>query len=138
MAQKKILVDLDRCTGCWTCAMACHVAHHLEEEEYWCFVETVGDGGIDEPAGDFGNQRMSWKPVYTKKCMMCADREREGQLPYCVFNCPAVALYYGDPDDPESAFSKRYETLVKERGYRVVPTNPWENVKKDVVYVSKG
>lgn len=138
MAKAKILVDLDRCTGCWTCAMACHVAHHLEEEEYWCHVETIGDGGIDEPSGEMGNQSMSWKPVFTKKCILCADRAKEGQLPYCVFNCPAEALYYGDPDDPESEYSKRYAELMERRGYRVVPRMPWDNIREGIEYVSKG
>ena len=28
----KMLVDLDRCIGCWTCAMACKVGNHLADD----------------------------------------------------------------------------------------------------------
>ena len=38
----KMLVDIDRCIGCWTCAMGCKVGNHLEDDEYRVEVETHG------------------------------------------------------------------------------------------------
>ena len=40
----KMLVDIDRCIGCWTCAMGCKVGNHLEDDEYRVEVETHGSG----------------------------------------------------------------------------------------------
>ena len=31
MADATILVDLQRCTGCWTCAMSCMVGNRLDD-----------------------------------------------------------------------------------------------------------
>ena len=50
----KMLVDVDRCIGCWTCAMACKVGNHLEDDEYRVEVETHGSGaGIDKTEAAF-------------------------------------------------------------------------------------
>ena len=49
---KTILVNINRCTGCWTCSMACKMAHDLETEEFWEFVRTIGGGELDEPGGE--------------------------------------------------------------------------------------
>ena len=38
----KMLVDVDRCIGCWTCAMACKVGNHLQDDEYRLEVKTHG------------------------------------------------------------------------------------------------
>ena len=42
-----ILVDVNRCTGCWTCSQACRAAYKLDVDEYRLFVRTIGGGGID-------------------------------------------------------------------------------------------
>ena len=137
MTKQVLLVDTNLCTGCWTCAMSCHVAHHLPETEYWCYVRTLGGGGIDEPAGDFGQQYMSWEPVYTRKCTQCKDRSDQGLLPHCVHNCPTGALMFGDIEDDASEISKRYQKLIA-RGYRVIPRLEWEQINPNVLYLSKG
>ena len=60
----KMLVDIDRCIGCWTCAMGCKVGNHLEDDEYRVEVETHGSGqGIDRPEGVYPDLHMWWQPV---------------------------------------------------------------------------
>ena len=50
MTQPAILINLHRCTGCWSCAMACKIAHELPDEEWWMYVRQMGRAGqLDEP-----------------------------------------------------------------------------------------
>ncbi len=129
-----ILVDTDRCTGCWSCSMACKVAHDLAADDWWLFIRTLGSGnGIDDPAGEWPDCNMSWQPVYTKSCTLCQDRAKEGNLPYCAYNCPTHALTYGDADDPESALSQRLAVL-QERGSSIYTMPAFENTRKNVIY----
>ena len=72
MAANDILVDLERCTGCWTCAFSCKFAHGLADDDWRVVARTLGSGeGIDKPAGTWGDLKMKWMPVWMTKCMRC-------------------------------------------------------------------
>ena len=89
----KMLVDIDRCIGCWTCAMGCKVGNHLEDDEYRVEVETHGSGqGIDRPEGVYPDLHMWWQPVLPAGCTFCAERMKEGEPQFCVMDCPTQAL----------------------------------------------
>ena len=76
---KKMLIDLQRCVGCWTCAMACKVGNGLEDDDYRIIVRTNGSGaGIDRPQGTYPNLRMGWQPIYQKSCTFCAQNVADG------------------------------------------------------------
>lgn len=136
MAKEAILVDLGRCVGCWTCAMACKAAHHLDVDEYRVSVRTIGGGGIDEPAGTFPDLHMRWMPVYSKSCTLCGDRLAEGERPYCEQACPTDALVHGDIEDPESEISKKRAELIG-RGRREERLPEWENSLEQVIYLNE-
>ena len=134
---KKMLVDLQRCIGCWTCAMACKVGNCLEDDEYRVTVRTNGSGaGIDRPQGTYPNLRMSWQPIYQKSCTFCAERLGEGKPQYCVMDCPTHALAFGDDADPESEFCKAL-ARVKDKHYHVFELPPFEDSRANVVYATK-
>ena len=135
---KAILVNLKRCTGCWTCSMACKIAHDLEGDEWWQVVRTIGNGaGLDEPGGTYPDNFMEWLPFYTQQCVFCPDRVHDGLLPHCVFNCPGKALTFGDPNDPQSDFSQRRATL-EERGFTIYQLPAWEKSHPHIYYATKG
>ena len=103
---KKMLIDLQRCVGCWTCSMACKVGNHLDDEDFRIVVRTNGSGaGIDRPQGIYPNLRMTWQPIYQKSCTFCAERIKDGKPQFCVMDCPTKALAFGDENDPESPYS---------------------------------
>lgn len=115
----KMLVDLERCIGCWTCAMGCKVGNHLADDEYRVEVETHGSGaGIDRPAGVYPDLHMWWQPIYLPSCTFCAPRIAEGQPPFCAMDCPTLALAFGDEDDAESDYSQA-KARVEGRGARI-------------------
>ena len=131
MDEKTILVDLQRCIGCWTCSLACQVGNNLPDEEFWLTVRTQGSGeGIDRPAGVWPNLHMSWQPVWTTKCIKCPGRLAKGELPYCVQSCPCGALSIGD-----AAAAKKAE--LRNRGFRFFELPAWDRSKEDVIYAEK-
>lgn len=45
---KKMIVDLQRCVGCWSRSMACKVGNALPDDDFRIIVRTNGSGaGID-------------------------------------------------------------------------------------------
>lgn len=77
-----LVIDLDRCTGCQTCAVACKVEHNLDQGS-GIRVETVGGPRRDTPAGQYPNFSMYYLPV---PCMHCVD-------PPCIPSCPEGAIH---------------------------------------------
>ena len=132
MDEKTILVNLLRCTGCWTCSLACKVGNHLPDEEFWLTVRTQGSGeGIDRPAGVWPDLRMSWIPIWSQKCVRCPSRIAEGEAPYCVNCCPNKALYVGAEAEAELE-------RLRGKGFRIFQLPAWESSAPNVVYASKG
>ena len=129
--EKTILVDLQRCVGCWTCSLACKVGNNLPDDEFFLTVRTLGSGeGIDRPAGVWPNLHMSWQPVWTTKCIKYPARIAKGGKPYCVQSCPCGALSIG-----EAAAAKKDE--LKDKGFRFFEMPAWESTKGGVVYAEK-
>ena len=131
MNEKTILVDLQRCTGCLTCSLACKVGNNLPDSDFWLTVRTLGSGeGIDRPGGTWPNLHMSWMPIWSKKCIKCPARIKEGLEPYCVNSCPNRALSIGDA-------AEKKEAELRDRGFRFFTLPAWENSKEDVLYAEK-
>lgn len=134
---KKMLVNLERCIGCWTCAMACKMCHDLPDDDYRVIVRTNGSGaGIDRPQGVYPNLRMSWQPIYQPSCTWCAERQAEGLGPMCAYECPTEALAYGDEDDPESSYSQAL-AFCKEKHYHTFELPDYERSRDGVLYATR-
>jgi Fe-S-cluster-containing dehydrogenase component len=135
-AEPMILVNLERCVGCWSCAMSCKIGNGLDDDTWWIKVRTLGSGeGIDRPLGTYPNLSMTWLPVWTQKCVLCAGRTARGELPYCVYSCPVEALSYGS-DEKGSPLTDEIAEL-KEQGYSVFKLPAWEESKAAITYAHK-
>jgi len=77
-----LVIDLDRCTGCQTCNVACKMEHNLYQLS-GIRVETVGGPHRDTPAGEYPNLSMYYLPI---PCMHCSQ-------PPCLPSCPTEAIY---------------------------------------------
>jgi molybdopterin-containing oxidoreductase family iron-sulfur binding subunit len=95
-----VMQDNDRCIGCRYCMIACPYG-----------VRVFNWGQADQPIPiEFG--MVAARPVGTvEKCTMCVHRLAEGQVPSCVWSCPAQARIFGDHNDPDS----RVNRLIAER-----------------------
>lgn len=81
-------IDIDLCTGCQACCVACKVENNLPNEIWWNRVLTVGGETMDTPRGRFPNLSMQFLPV---NCQHCEN-------PACVKACPVGATYKREED----------------------------------------
>lgn len=86
MAHYVMVIDLARCYGCQTCAVACKISNNLPKGIWWNRVITVGGNNFETPSGTFPNLKMSYLPI---NCQHCED-------PACVKVCPTGATFKGD------------------------------------------
>ena len=107
-----VMMDNSRCIGCRYCMIACPYA-----------VRVFNWGRADRPNG-LETGMVAPRPVGTvEKCTMCVHRLPEGQVPSCVWSCPAQARVFGDLDDPDSRVARLVrdregEMLLEEKGTR--------------------
>ncbi len=76
-------VDLERCLGCWTCAVVCKEENDVPMGLWWNRVLTEGGDGLDKPDGTYPHLDLDYLPL---ACQHCEDAP-------CVKVCPAEATY---------------------------------------------
>lgn len=110
-----VLVDDNRCIGCKFCVVACPYSVRIfnwEEPPESAISKEEYSPEVSVPA-QIGT---------VSKCDFCADRSREGKLPYCATSCPMGAIYFGDKNEDavfNGSETEKFSELIKERaGYR--------------------
>ncbi|MCU0409752.1 MAG: 4Fe-4S dicluster domain-containing protein, partial [Bacteroidales bacterium] len=110
-----VIVNSKRCIGCKFCMTACPYSarvFHWKDPEAHVPEDHVYDPELNVPPveGTVG------------KCVFCADKLRNNELPRCVKACPMGVIYFGDL--AEDAVTNGVETLrfsslmVDKHGYR--------------------
>jgi len=84
-----VLIDNQRCIGCKFCMTGC---------PYSVRVFNWKDPGVKLPPGHVYDPETNIPPVEgtVGKCIFCADKLRNNELPRCVSACPMGVLYFGD------------------------------------------
>lgn len=80
MARNILIIDLDKCIGCHSCAVICKQENNVELGTFWNKVLTVG------PSGKFPDLEMYYQPTMCQHC----------DNPKCVSACPTGASYKRD------------------------------------------
>lgn len=115
MPHNCIVVDLDRCIGCYSCEANCKMENDIALGEYWNKVIVEG------PFGTFPDIEQYWLPTM---CQQCEDAP-------CVHVCPTGASYR-DPEtnivlvDKEKCIGCKYCMMACPYGVR--SWNKKENV----------
>lgn len=76
-------IDLRRCVGCQTCAIACKMSNNLPKDMLWLKVKDQSGTTLDVAAGEGKNLSMQYTPV---NCMHCENAP-------CVAACPTGATF---------------------------------------------
>ena len=82
MANYAIITDLNRCTGCLACTVACKAINGVDVGNFWIKTLRVGPHPIEGGSGTFPDVEMYFLPV---QCQHCEN-------PECVKVCPTEAL----------------------------------------------
>jgi molybdopterin-containing oxidoreductase family iron-sulfur binding subunit len=77
-----MVVDEERCVGCWSCAVICKSENDLPLGLWWNRILTAGEG-LDVPTDENGAPEMHWVPL---ACQHCENAP-------CVKVCPVGATY---------------------------------------------
>lgn len=91
---KGLLVDYKWCTGCHSCELAGQVKNELAPDQFCIKLNEVGPW-------QYGPKKwqLSYFPVLTEQCNLCADRLAEGKLPSCVQHCQANCIQIVDAEE---------------------------------------
>ena len=83
MTKLAIGIDLHRCIGCNTCALACKMQNNVPEGMLWNRVLTEGGNAPDTAGGTWDNPEMQHWPVACQHC----------ENPACTKVCPVGATW---------------------------------------------
>ena len=103
--QYGLLVDLDRCTGCYACEVACAEWHNVPVDKKWIYVKTIGPELVN------GKLRTDFVPVINEGCNLCQERWQQNLSPLCVATCLTQAMRFVQDREALELLSsgKRYQ-----------------------------
>jgi Fe-S-cluster-containing dehydrogenase component len=90
-----VLVNFDRCIGCYACCIACPYDARFPYEN-----EDVNKGH------ELYGKTVTHDMPHVDKCTFCAHRLAENREPACVSTCPTHTRIFGDLDDSSSEVHK--------------------------------
>jgi Fe-S-cluster-containing dehydrogenase component len=92
MSRKGLLFDIDYCTGCFACTVACKQENGYDADTWGIKVTEL----IFKNPG--GHVQIDYLPFPTTMCTMCAGRIASGfdDKPSCVKHCQAQCIEYGE------------------------------------------
>lgn len=138
-----MIIDLNRCIGCRSCAVICKIHHALPPGTWWHRVETVGSKEHMVPSGEYPDVSESFLPVPCMHCenapctrvcpvgatwsredgVVLVDYERCIGCRYCMTACPYGVRQF-NWQDPDESFKQGFEVAgfeentFKDKGYK--------------------
>ncbi len=86
MARYAMAIDIKRCFGCQTCAVACKMANGMPKGVAYSKVLTVGGSFIDTARGSYPDCSLEYLPFQCQHC----------EKPACMAACPTGATQQRD------------------------------------------
>ena len=109
MSNYAIITDLNRCTGCLACTVACKAINGVDVGNFWIKTLRVGPHPIEGGSGTFPDVEMYFLPV---QCQHCEN-------PECVTVCPTGASHKLEDGtvqiDKSKCIGCQYDDMTKTR-----------------------
>ena len=109
MSNYAIITDLNRCTGCLACTVACKAINGVDVGNFWIKTLRVGPHPIEGGSGTFPDVEMYFLPV---QCQHCEN-------PECVKVCPTEASHVAEDGtiqiDKDKCIGCQYDDMTKTR-----------------------
>lgn len=107
MSYLGLSVDVEFCTGCESCVLACQQEHGFTEQEYGIKITKLGPLEFGEK-----DWQYDFIPQFTNWCDLCEDRVSKGKQPTCVQHCQAQVIEYGDIDELTKNIKREKQMIV--------------------------
>jgi Fe-S-cluster-containing dehydrogenase component len=106
-----MLIDYEYCTGCKTCEIACR-------QEYQRPAEKLEGVQVHEFKHTLSNGRLyiTNMPFFTKACIFCAGRVKQGLEPACAQHCMANVLKFGEIDELQGQLPEKRKAIIWTKG----------------------
>ncbi len=95
MARKGLLFDMEYCTGCQACTVACKQENDYDAETWGIKINELIFNNSN------GHVQIDYLPFPTTMCTMCAARiaSEFDSRPACVKCCQSSCIEYGDVEE---------------------------------------
>ena len=111
MKRKGLLIDLEYCSGCMSCVVACKQEHGYPAGKWGIHVEEK----VFMDPGKPDTIRIDYLPFPTEFCNLCGPRTTKGKKPACVKHCQAWCIYYGTLEELAQQMEKMPRSVLYAR-----------------------
>lgn len=111
MSRYAMLIDYEFCTGCKTCEIAC-------KQEYGRPAGKLSGVEVKESIHTLPSGRLfiTNMPQFTRACVFCAGRVKQGLEPACAQHCMARVLTFGKLEDLAKKIPEKRKALLWTKG----------------------
>ena len=107
MARNGLLIDYEYCTGCHSCEVACSMENNIPVGQWGIKIAEIGPWQISED-----KWQLTYVPIPTDLCNLCAKRVAKGKEPTCVQHCQADVMRFGTVEELAKEMERKPQQVL--------------------------